>query len=129
MSEENMSKQKIYAAITVYHEAQGESFRGQVAVAHVIFNRAEIRKCSVEEVVFADKQFSCFNKGRKAIENYEIFITAMNAVEHALSERLEGKTLYGADHYFGTYITPPSWSSNMQHIITIGKHTFFKEVR
>ena len=38
-------------------EARGESFEGQAAVAEVIYNRCMNRGQSVEEVIWADKQF------------------------------------------------------------------------
>jgi len=121
-----MISQLFFAAITVYFEARGESFQGQVAVAQVIFNRVENRGKSIEEIVFAPKQFSCFNNGTKPIRDYKSFITAFEAVEEALIERMRGKKLHGADHYFRTDLNPwPSWAKNMDHIVTIDNHSFF----
>ena len=39
-------------------EARGESFEGQAAVAEVIYNRCMNRGQSVEQVIWADKQFA-----------------------------------------------------------------------
>lgn len=118
--------QEVHAAITIYHEARGESMQGQIAVCHVILNRCLIRAQSIKEVVFAPKQFSCFNDGHPPIDDYAALLKAQEAVDRCLAERLEGKNLHGSDHYFATYIAPPSWSKEMALVTTIGKHVFFR---
>ncbi len=93
------SSQKFYLAATVYHEARGEPIEGQIAVAHVIMNRALKRGLTVQEVVLQRKQFSCYNHGKPPIKDYHAFVIAMEAVERCLDERLHGKNLHGATNY------------------------------
>lgn len=129
-----MSSQKMYAAITVYHEARGESIDGQIAVAHVIFNRSIKRGLSVQEVVFQPKQFSCYNNsGKPPIKDYHAFMIAVEAMERCLEERLHGKNLHGATHYMNEefvlkrYGRLPSWVDTMKVVCKIGHHTFYSE--
>ncbi len=129
------SSQKFYLAATVYHEARSEPIEGQIAVAHVILNRALKRGLSVQEVVFQRKQFSCYNHGKPPIKDYHSFIAAMEAVERCMEERLHGKNLFGATHYMNERVVKkrygklPSWSDTMKKVGVIGRHTFYKERR
>lgn len=52
----------VLLAIGVWGEARGESPKGRTAVAHVILNRARLKKRSIADVLLAPWQFSCFNK-------------------------------------------------------------------
>ena len=45
---------------TVYGEARGEAEEGQIAVVHVIPNRAAQRKTSVATECYRPRQFSCW---------------------------------------------------------------------
>ena len=128
-----MSSQKTYAAITVYHEARGESIDGQIAVAHVIFNRAEKHGIPVSEVVFQKQQFSCYNEGNPPVTDYHAFVIAVEAVERCLEERLHGKTLHRATHYLNPDLTKkirggtlPRWYYKMRKVAKIGRHEFLR---
>jgi len=128
-----MSSQKMYAAITVYHEARGEHIEGQIAVAHVIFNRALKRGVSVQETVFQKKQFSCYNSGKPPIKDYHSLVIAMEAVERCFEERLHGKNLHGATGYLNKktvlklYGKLPRWTHVMEEVAAIGRHTFYAD--
>lgn len=129
------SSQKFYLAATVYHEARGEPIEGQIAVAHVILNRALKRGLTVQEVVFQRKQFSCYNKEKPPIKDYHSFVIAMETVERCLDERLRGKNLYEATHYMNELLVLkrmgklPRWVNQMKTVAVIGKHTFYAENR
>lgn len=111
----------------IYFEARGEPVRGQVAVAHVILNRAEKRGKSVKEIILQPYQFSWANKGgRPPIQDYNAFIKCMKSAKSALIQRMNGKTLDHCDHYHATWIEPPSWASEMQQVHTIGQHIFYR---
>jgi spore germination cell wall hydrolase CwlJ-like protein len=103
-----------------------------VAVAHVIFNRAAARKKSVHDVVFASKQFSCYNGGRRPpIRDYGSFIKCVQAVDMALAQRLMGKTLGGAQYYLNERLTLklygkiPNWVKRKKLVEVIGNHSFY----
>ena len=47
-----------WLALNLYHECRGEPLAGQIAVAHVVMNRAEKRGKSLREIVLQPYQFS-----------------------------------------------------------------------
>ena len=61
-------KQILWLAICIYHEARGESAKGQIAVGHVIMNRVGSRDKSVEKIVLQPYQFSWANNNKRPYE-------------------------------------------------------------
>lgn len=99
-------------------EARGESFEGQAAVAEVIYNRCINRGQSVEEVIWADKQFAHPYGG-------EISQDTKEAVAAVFDYEL--LNLDGAEYFHADYVTP-SWADDMQEVCRIGGHIFYKGV-
>lgn len=97
-------------------EARGESFEGQAAVAEVIYNRCINRGQSVEEVIWADKQFA-YPYG------WEISQDTKEAVAAVFDYEL--LSLDGAEYFHADYVTP-SWAADMQEVCRIGNHIFYK---
>ena len=97
-------------------EARGESFEGQAAVAEVIYNRCINRGQSVEEVIWADKQFAYPYGG-------EISQDTKEAVAAVFDYEL--LSLDGAEYFHADYVTP-SWAADMQEVCRIGNHIFYK---
>lgn len=118
----------MWLALNAYHEAMGESFEGQVAVCHVVLNRAADRRKSVKETVLAPMQFSWANGGaRPAIKDYAALESCFKAADQAANkERPQGDNLQGADHYYADYIAKPSWAKGMKQVAKIGRHIFFR---
>ena len=115
-----------WLAMNLYHEARGEPISGQVAVAHVVLNRAKTRGLTVKEVVLQRKQFSWANDGaRPAVAEYEALLQCFESAMIALNERLEGKTLKNADHYHAKSVSP-SWARSMKVVAEIGDHIFYR---
>lgn len=50
-----------WLAMTIYQEAGGEPWEGQLAVAYVLLRRAEARGQSIPDVCLAPAQFSAWN--------------------------------------------------------------------
>lgn len=124
----NLIKQANYLAICIYFEARGESREGKIAVGHVILNRVQATGSSIKDVIYKPWQFSWANQGaRPAIGNYDAFIDCMEAAIDCFEERLEGKNLNGADHYYNPAQANPSWADGMQEIAVIGHHRFMKK--
>lgn len=98
-------------------EARGESFEGQAAVAEVIYNRCINRGQSVEEVIWADKQFAYPYGG-------EISQDTKEAVAAVFDYEL--LSLDGAEYFHADYVTP-SWAENFEEVCNIGNHIFYKE--
>ncbi|MDO9041120.1 MAG: cell wall hydrolase [Desulfocapsaceae bacterium] len=130
-----MVKILFWLALTVYHEARGESDIGQRAVVKVILNRAKAKGWAVEDVVKARKQFSCFNNGLKDpavwIKDMAAFLHAMENFQAAQTEWLAGDTLHGATHYYALQGMvrgkPPYWAASMTFVADIGHHRSLKE--
>lgn len=97
-------------------EARGESFEGQAAVAEVIYNRCMNRGQSVEEVIWADKQFAYPYGG-------EISQDTKEAVAAVFDYEL--LNLDGAEYFHADYATP-YWAEDMEEVCHIGGHIFYK---
>jgi len=124
-----MIEQITWLGLCVYHESQGETFDGQVAVAHTILNRVVQEDKSVKDVVLRPWQFSWANGngGKKPITDPIAFINCMKAAEKCLEQRLDGFDFYGVDHYYSTDIPEPYWVQGMKKFVKqIGKHRFYK---
>lgn len=100
-------------------EARGESFEGQAAVAEVIYNRCMNRGQSVEQVIWADKQFAYPYGG-------EISQDTKEAVAAVFDYEL--LSLDGAEYFHADYVTP-SWAEDMEEVCRIGNHIFYKGVQ
>lgn len=113
-------------AEAIYHEARGESSRGQAAVAEVILNRVESRQfpSSVCGVVNQPSQFSYTIGGRKAIGNKAAYLRARDIARNALAGA--PRVLTGGATYFHTPSVSPSWSRRFQRTVQIGRHIFYR---
>lgn len=100
-------------------EARGESFEGQAAVAEVIYNRCMNRGQSVEQVIWADKQFAYPYGG-------EISQDTKEAVAAVFDYEL--LNLDGAEYFHADYVLP-SWAEDMEEVCRIGNHIFYKGVQ
>mgnify|MGYP002769394226 FL=1 len=100
-------------------EARGESFEGQAAVAEVIYNRCINRCLSVDEVIWADKQFAYPYGG-------EISQDTKEAVAAVFDYEL--LSLDGAEYFHADYVLP-SWAEDMEEVCRIGNHIFYKGVQ
>lgn len=116
-------------AVTIYHEARGESLEGQQAVATVIFNRMRTIRRWGETVceVTAPVQFSYLNKDL-SFEPIREMDAWERALEVATVAMIEGPDpfLMNADHYH-TDDVDPSWNSAMVVVDQIGKHIFYRD--
>lgn len=144
----------LVGALTIYGEARGEDLQGQIAVAHVLINRAKAKKWwgkrveglpdhSLAAVCLKPWQFSVWNPNdpnrAKLVslrENYARAITdpvcrrALKALIDALDGYVPDPT-GGACHYVTNALyqsgKAPDWAQGRQHI-RIGSHLFFPDV-
>lgn len=100
-------------------EARGESFEGQAAVAEVIYNRCINRCLSVEEVIWADKQFAYPYGGEISQDTKEAVAAVFD---------YEILSLDGAEYFHADYVLP-SWAEDMEKVCQIGNHIFYKGVQ
>lgn len=115
-----------WLAVNAYHEARGETKDGIIAVCWVVLNRAKQRNLSVKEVVLQPWQFSWANKNaRPSIKEYGNLCKCLQYADEAAQLHEDGKAFL-ADHYYADYIAKPTWANKMQHVVTIGRHLFYK---
>lgn len=119
---------------TVYGEANAEPIAGQQAVAHVVRNRAKSSGQSVQDVIFAPKQFEPWNSSRRA--QLEALDPSSPEYQRILNEVVRpvfaGKAADptgGATHFLNPKLVAsrgdqiPGWASGNR--TTIGQHDFY----
>lgn len=127
MTESKWADWLFWLTMNTYFEAMGEPREGQIAICHVVLNRAQRRKQSVEEVIRADKQFSWYNGGEVPAVKYPVaLIKCSESVLDCFGERMMGKNLFGSDHYFNPHVVRPSWAAAMTRTCLIGNHEFYR---
>ncbi len=125
---------------TVAMEAEGESYKGKLAVAYVIINRAKQRNKFVSEVVLDPYDFSAWNtKGGRQLDLEKINEFSWwdsEKAAHSAYYGIEKDPTQGADHYLNVELTRklrggtlPAWLLVMKRTAKIGLHTFYKEVK
>jgi spore germination cell wall hydrolase CwlJ-like protein len=112
-------------AKNIYHEARGEPFQGQVAVALVTVNRVAsgLFQKTVCSVVYADKQFSWTSDKHKKVKDQKAWASAVEVATAVLSRRV-----YEPDFtaiYFHASHVAPIWAKTKTVITKIGNHIFY----
>ena len=109
-------------ARAVYSEARGEPYAGQVAVAAVILNRVKSSSFpnTIAGVIYQPGAFTAVSDG-------QINLTPNQTAYNAARDALNGwDPCYGAIYYFNPATATNKWIWSRPHVITIGKHRFFK---
>ncbi len=113
-------------AVGVYYEAKSESLKGQLAVGHVIANRAESGRfpSSYCGVLFQRSQFS-FIRGRslpsvpRASQDWQDAVAIAKIVDQELQPSPMGKALF-----FHARRVSPGW--RLTRVGTLGNHVFYR---
>ncbi|SFD02587.1 N-acetylmuramoyl-L-alanine amidase [Bacillus sp. OV322] len=108
------------AAHTVYGEARGESYKGQVAVAAVILNRVHSRKFpnTLHGVIHQKNAFSAVQDGQYTLQPDS---TAYRAVKAAYRG---WDPTYGSLYYYNPRITTSKWIYTRPITYKLGHHQF-----
>lgn len=109
-------------ARTVYGEARGEPYIGQVAVAAVVLNRVESEKFpnTPSAVIFQPMAFT-------AVADGQIWLTPNETAKKATQDALNGwDPSGGALYYFNPATATSKWIWSRPQIKQIGKHIFCK---
>lgn len=111
-------------ALNVYHEARGEPYEGQLAVAEVTYRRVEQpywpnTACAV---VYQPWQFSWVYENPK--EPNKDSLEWRTALEAALDGRTSNVTDC-ATHYFNRKYADPYWAEKLDYEQRIGQHEFY----
>jgi len=114
-------------------EAGGEQHNGKLAVASVIWNRAEGKAKNVRAVLTKRKQFSCLNDG------VEVAVVKADCMRRGksgaaawldcclIAERMVDGTFQPtveANHYYNPSLCSPSWGKALRGKVTVGAHVF-----
>lgn len=123
-------------SLNIYHEARGESVRGQEAVALVTLNRAKSGRYpdNVCDVVYQGSkrrtgcQFSwtCDRRSDEPRDQTTYQRCREVAIE-VLNNQVEDFT-NRADHYHATSVTP-RWARAFKQTIRVGTHIFYTSAR
>lgn len=123
-----LDEQQNCIAVAIYHEARGEPFDGQLAVAEVIMNRAASGRYPADwcSVVKQPWQFSFVRGGRfpgvdrdSAAWSYAEAITRIAV--NQLADALPGDVLW----YHADYVAP-SWGRRLARVEKRGAHIFYR---
>lgn len=121
-------------ATAIYFEARGETYRGQVAVAQVVHNRAKDRRYpdTICGVVFQNQsrrnscQFSFACDGiPETISDQKSWAQAQDIAKRYMDGELYLTEVANATHYHATYVRP-AWAPRMTKLTQIGLHVFYK---
>lgn len=124
----------VWATLTIWMEARGESYAGMVAVAEVIYRRTQRKYFSdgtVAGTVLRDRQFSGWNNSdpnrvKAAVLDSEDRVVKLCA--RAWQEAIAGSDMTkGALHYYNPAVCDPEWAKGMTVVARVGKHAFLKE--
>lgn len=112
-------------AKNIYHEARGESFYGQVAVALVTVNRVASGQfqSSICKVVYAEGQFSWTQSESKRAKESKAWSSAMKIATAVLSKTIEQPEFTAL--YFHTAHVRPKWAKTKTLVARIGSHLFY----
>ena len=113
-------------AVGIYYEAKSESLKGQLAVGHVIANRAESGRfpSSYCGVLFQRSQFS-FIRGKslpsvpRASQDWQDAVAIAKIVDQELQPSPMGKALF-----FHARRVSPGW--RLTRVGTLGNHVFYR---
>jgi N-acetylmuramoyl-L-alanine amidase len=109
-------------ARTVYAEARGEPYAGQVAVAAVVLNRVKSSKFpnSIASVVYQKGAFT-------AVADGQINLTPNSTAYKAASDALNGwDPTNGCLYYYNPATATSKWIWSLKVELTIGRHSFAK---
>lgn len=115
-------------ADTLYRECRGEPLEGQLAVASVIWNRAQNSGRALETVCLARKQFSCWNGGYTKVKTAGAADKVLMKRFEAIEAQMKAGTFQPTGvwtHYHRTDVHPV-WSDGMTDKKVIGRHLFGK---
>lgn len=132
-------------ALTMWGEARNQGQAGMRAVGHVIKNRAESNHprvfggTDIEDVAYAPKQFSAWNKGdpnREMMLNIDELqqgdpgYDEWQEAQQIATNILTGKDRDNTDGslYYHTKAVNPAWARKIDPVKAIGDHLFYNEI-
>ncbi len=115
-------------AVAIYHEARGEPFPGQLAVAEVIMNRAHSGRypTTLCGVVKQPWQFSFVRNGRfPRLDPQSASWSYAQAIARIAQQRLADALPSDVLWYHADYVAP-GWGRRLSKVDKIGAHIFYR---
>ena len=118
-------------ALTLYGECRGEPYQGKLAVASVVYCRAQGRTELLAAVCLAPRQFSCWNADRDVPVAPQPDSPEYHAWQECLriAERMVAGTFrptIRATHYHARRIErTPQWTAGRVPVAVVGAHVFY----
>lgn len=122
-------KAVVCLADNIFHEARGESVRGQEMVAQTTLNRVSSSRWpnNVCGVVYQKYQFSWTinNPGRNldTVQKQRSYERAMNIAKRFIAH---DPKITNADHYYAHRKVTPEWKERLTTVAVVGNHTFMR---
>lgn len=113
----------LYLALNLYHEGRGLEELDQLAIAHVVINRAEQQGKTIRQVVLQPYQFSWTTQEDYTLEEAE----ALLLCEELARVALNGVDFTGGATHYHLETVIPEWTNRMQYIASFGPHKFYRE--
>jgi N-acetylmuramoyl-L-alanine amidase len=110
-------------AANMYFEARGEPIDGQIMVAEVTLNRAEVEG-GICKTVFRNKQFSWTTEKDLAITELGAFKTAFVLASDLIEN---GCVLCSSATHFHNKDVKPYWAKHLTRLGQYGNHIFYEE--
>ncbi|TVP71864.1 MAG: cell wall hydrolase [Rhodobacteraceae bacterium] len=129
-----LNEQESCLATAIYHEARGESIKGQFAVAEVILNRVASKRFpnTVCGVVYQGArgtrggcQFSFACDGRSEAMPNRTAANRARRIAQVMIDGAQSNATQGA-LFFHTTAVNPSWSRRFTRTSQIGAHLFYR---
>jgi spore germination cell wall hydrolase CwlJ-like protein len=111
--------------LTIYLEAEGESFAGKQAVANVIYNRHIQNNKTITEVILKPKQFSCWNDSDYVLMRLRKIDKNKLIDSFKASLLLKDDITNIATHYTRVEIRR-KWMRRKTKTLILGNHKFMK---
>jgi N-acetylmuramoyl-L-alanine amidase len=115
-------------SMAVHFEARDQPIEGQLAVAHVVMNRAEGDFNKICNVISEKKQFSWWENAKhgklKFYHDSDDWKASQEVASMVMREGHPDNTK-GATFFHATYVRP-YWTSSVKKTIKIGDHIFYK---
>lgn len=116
---------ELIIALTIYEEAAGEPITNKMAVASVIYNRAEGNTEQMAKVCRKPKQFSCWNSGTPKTPNAKdkAWADCLGIASAMLSGKFKPTTK--AIFYHDISISPPYWTKGKSMVLSEARLRFY----
>jgi N-acetylmuramoyl-L-alanine amidase len=113
----------LWLTLNTYHEARSDDQFSQIAVAHVVLNRAKNKNKTIKQVVLSPYQFSWTHLQSSYVPHDSVAF--MQCLQSVLIAYQGYDFTKGATHYHKTTINP-YWAKHYQYVTTVGSHHFYK---